>query len=240
MDYCKNCEVELDEDMICCPLCGLSAGEEPISVDIPKEKHHDFRDKTLNEIEKLSFTQKRKLIWKISGIILMSGIIITLTINFIISHNINWAKYNLIASLVAFSNISFVVFFRKKPFVLLITSLISITILFLMIDYFNGESYWGIKLGIPIVTSFYILSLIVLVLIRVSNQIGFNILAVIFLAIAILLLSIEIFISLYSHQIIRLNWSIIAGVSLLPIAGLLFFVHYKLKKGIELKRFFHI
>ncbi|TLX72246.1 zinc ribbon domain-containing protein [Labilibacter sediminis] len=240
MEYCKNCEVELDDDMVFCPLCGLRAGAEPISVNIPKEKHPDFRDKTLNEIENLSLIQKLKLIWKISGIILISGIIITLAINFIISHNINWAKYNLIASITTFANISFVIFFRKKPLILSICSLTSLILMFLMIDYFNGDSNWGIKLGIPIVISVYVLSLVILVLIRISNQIGFNILAVIFIAIASLLLCIEIFVSLYSHHIIILKWSLIAGASLMPISGLLFFVHYKLKMGIELKRFFHI
>ncbi|TLX71246.1 zinc ribbon domain-containing protein [Labilibacter sediminis] len=240
MEYCKNCEVELDDDMAFCPLCGLIVGEEPIPVKIPKEKHPDFRDKTINEIENLSLTQKLKLIWKISGIILISGIIVTLGINFIISQNINWAKYNLIASLVAFANISIVILFRKKPLILIICSLTSLILMFLTIDYFNGDSNWGIKLGIPIVTSIYVLSLVILVLIRISNQIGFNILAVIFIAIASLLVCIEIFVSLYSHQIIILKWSLIAGASLIPISGILFYVHYKLKKGIELKRFFHI
>ncbi|WP_430814034.1 DUF6320 domain-containing protein [Carboxylicivirga sp. RSCT41] len=240
MNYCKNCEVELDDDLIFCPLCGLRSGEEPVTVKNSEEIHNKLRDRTLNEIESLSLTQKLKLFRKISGIILISGIIITLTINFIISHNINWAKYNLIASIVTFSNISFVTFLRRKPFLMIISSLMSLILMFLIIDYFNGESNWGIKLAIPIVTSFYVLTLVVLVLIRISNQIGFNILAIVFMAIALLLLCIETFVCLYSHPIIILNWSMIAGASLMPIAGLLFFIHYKLKKGIELKRFFHI
>ncbi len=240
MEYCKNCEVELDDDMAFCPLCGLSAGEEPIAVKISKEKYAHFRDKTIDEIENLSFIQKLNLIWKISGIILISGIIITLVINLIISHNINWGKYNLIASLVIFANISIAIFFRKKPLLLIICSLTSLILMFLTIDYLNGDNDWGIKLGIPIVTSVYVLSLVIFVLIRISNQIGFNILAYIFIAIATLLLCIELFVSLYSHQIIILKWSLITGASLIPISGLLFFVHYKLKKGIDLKRFFHI
>ncbi len=240
MNYCKNCGVELDADMVFCPLCGLKSGEEPITFNQPMEKQANFKVRTLNEIEQLSITQKLKLFWKISGIILLAGIIITLTINLIVNHNISWAKYNLLASLALFAHISFVMLFRKKPFSLIISSLASLLVMFFAIDCFNGDSNWGVKLGIPIVTSVYVLLITVLALVRVSNQIGFNILAIIFMAIALLLLSIEISISLYSHHIIILNWSIITGASLLPISGLLFFIHYKLKKGIELKRFFHI
>lgn len=240
MNYCKNCEVELDTDMIFCPLCGLKSGEEPITYALPIEKEADFKDRTLNEIERLTIVQRLRLIWKISGIILISGIIITLTINFIVSHNISWAKYNLIASTAAFINISCIVFLRKKPLLLTVSSLLSFIVLFMTIDYFNGNGDWGVKLAIPIVTSVYVLSLVVLELIRMANQIGFNILAVVFLAIALLLVCIEIFVSLYIQNRIILNWSIIAVASIIPISILLFVLHYRLKKGIELKRFFHI
>jgi hypothetical protein len=110
----------------------------------------------------------------------------------------------------------------------------------LFFDFVSFNSGWGTKLGVPILISFYVLLLIVLLLIRLSNQVGFNILAIIFIALGLFLLCTEFFISLYFHKRILFSWSIIAAVSMIPVATILFFVHYKLKKGIEMKRFFHI
>ena len=198
------------------------------------------RDKIIRDFDSLTVRQKRKLFWEISGIILMSGIIITLIINFIINKGITWAKYNFTASLALFANISVFTIWRNRPFLLISGSLITTSAFLFLLDIFSSNLGWGTKLGIPILVSFYILLGVVIWLIGISHQWGFNILAIIFIAISIFLICIEVFISLYFRNKIHLTWSIIAGVSMIIISALMLFVHYKLKRGIELKRFFHI
>jgi choline-glycine betaine transporter len=39
---------------------------------------------------------------------------------------------------------------------------------------------------------------------------------------------------------ISFHWSLIVFVCLVPIAAILFYIHYRLNRGIELRRFFHI
>ncbi|MBI9065235.1 MAG: zinc ribbon domain-containing protein [Marinilabiliaceae bacterium] len=240
MKSCNNCGVELDKNMTSCPLCGLEAGKKRLETGQDELNKVNLKGQILREIVNLTREQKLKLFWQISGIILGSGIVATLLINLIISHTISWAKYNLVASLALFANISAFTFLRTRPVLMVTVHFLSLAGMLFVLDQISVNANWGTKLGMPILLSLYVLLLIVLLLIRLSNQLGFNILAVIFMALGLFLLSIEGSISFYLRQVIQFGWSIIAAASLMPVAAVLFFVHYKLKKGSELKRFFHI
>jgi len=240
MSYCNYCGVELDKTVTSCPLCGLTVGEKRVVTHEWKSRQPIFKDKIASEIGTMTAVQKRKLFWEISGIILLSGIIVTLIINIIVNKNVTWSKYILVASLSIIASISFFTFLRRRAFLLVLGSFISNAVLLLLLDLISSNIGWGTKLGIPILISLYALILVVLWLIRISHRRGFNILAVIFIAMGLFLICIEVFVSLYFNNTITLSWSIIAASSMIPISTLLFLVHYKLKSGIELRRFFHI
>ncbi len=240
MNYCNYCGVELDADMIECPLCGHSIHEEVVYLDEKRSERIMYRDKVIKEYATLSKNQKLKLFWAISSITLLSGILITLVVNIVVSRNIFWAKYNLTASLAMFVNITLLTFKYNKPIILFLGSFLSTSVVFALLDWYSGAVSWGIRLVIPLILSFYILLVIVLGLIRIARQRGFNIVAIVFIAIALFAISAESFISLYFKNDLVLSWSIIAASSIFPIAALLFFVHYRLKAGVDLKRFFHI
>ena len=240
MSYCNYCGVELDKTMTSCPLCGLTVGEKRVITHEWKSRQPFFKDKISSEIENMTAVQKRKLFWEISAIILVSGILVTLVINWIESKNITWSRYTLVSSFSILASISFFTLLRNRPFMLVLGSFISNAALLLLLDLISSNIGWGTKLGIPILFSFYALILIVLWLIRISHRRGFNILALIFIAMGLFLICIEVFVSLYFNHKITLGWSIIAASSMIPISTLLFLVHFRLKSGIELRRFFNI
>lgn len=238
MKYCNYCGVELDDKMSNCPLCGLSVGENP-------EKHMESsplvkKHKLKNQIKQLSGAQKRLLFWEISLIILISGIIATLIINLITDHDISWSKFNLVISLSVLANISIFTFLLRRRFLLVLGSFLTNSFLLFLLDFLSSNSGWATAMGIPILATVYVLTIVVLWLINVSNHQGFNILAIIIVAIGVLLICVEASVSLYLTKTITFNWSIIATSCLIPIAAILFFLHYRLKAGIDLQRFFHI
>ena len=240
MSYCNYCGVELDKTVTSCPLCGLTVGKKRVVTHEWKSKQPVFKDQIASEIENMTAAQKRKLFWEISAIILVSGILVTLVVNWIESKSITWSKYIFVASLSILASISFFTLLRNRPFMLVLGSFISNAALLLLLDLISSNIGWGTKLGVPILISLYALILLVLWLIRISHRRGFNILAVIFIALGLFLICIEVFVSLYFNHTITLSWSIIAAASMIPISTILFLVHYRLKSGIELRRFFHI
>jgi hypothetical protein len=240
MNYCNKCGVELDTNMNFCPLCGLSIGEKSDGAEPSISGQSIEKDKIIDDYESLTKVQRRKLFWELSCIILLSVILVTLIINLLLDKSITWSRFSMAVCLTLLANISIFTFWRHKKVLLICGSFISTAVFLVLLDLFSTNIGWGINLGIPILISFYVLLLLVIWLIRISKQRGFNILAIVFVAIGLFSVCIEGFISLYFVNHFHFRWSIIIAISILPVSALLLYVHYRLKKGVDFKRFFHI
>lgn len=241
MIFCEKCSVELEETTLFCPLCGENkAGEGSNKKGVVGSGETIATKRQLTDFKELNQVQRRRLFWQLSGIILISGIIVTLIINLIINRGITWSKYSMSACLVLFLDITLVAFSRKKTIAIMIGSFLSISILLILYDTFNNNIGWSITLGIPLVLSIHAVVFILMSLIKSSKQRGFNLIAYVLIATGILSICIEGIISQQLYSRISLQWSIITLLSVLPVSIFLLFVHYRLRRGTDLKRFFHI
>jgi RNA polymerase subunit RPABC4/transcription elongation factor Spt4 len=242
--YCKNCEIELEANMKVCPLCGTSIEVKDEKYDLttnPKTViSKNIENQYLTDYNNLNPQEKRKLFWELSGIVILSGIIATLAINLIISNNINWSRYCFAVLVCIFANISLITFLQQRIFILLSGSFIANALLILSIDIFHAGINFSIMLGIPILFSFYLVTTFLIFFAKQAKQKSFNIIALFFIAAGIFCLFIEGIVSYYLTNLVRLHWSVIVLVCTIPVASVLFYIHYRLKKGVNLKRFFHI
>jgi hypothetical protein len=238
MNICKNCGVELEEHVQQCPLCGLSINESTIKSD--QQRTNLIDEKLYSEYESLTSEQRRKLFWELSGIILFSGIVVTLIIDLITSRSVSWSKYCITVCLVLFVNTTLISFWRQRTVLVFAGSFVSTSVFLIVLDLFTQNIGWGIKLGIPLLFSFYLITVVLTCMIKYSRYPGLNVIANFLLAIGIFTICIEGIISFYMHNHVTLHWSLIVMVCMIPMASVLFFIQYKLKKGIDLKRFFHI
>jgi hypothetical protein len=241
MKLCPQCGVELDEHMQVCPLCKYSDFDRQTDPkDIGIVHGNEPGEKLLSDYVKLTKNQKRKLFWELSGIILFSGILVTLIIDVVTSKTITWSRYSITICLVLFFNTTLLSFLRHKLLILLGGSFLSTSLLLVLLDLYNERIGWGTQLGIPLLFSLYLIIFVLAVVIRLTKQHGFNILGCCFLAVGLLCLCIDGIQSRYLTEEISFHWSLIVFVCLVPIAAILFYIHYRLNRGIELRRFFHI
>jgi len=180
------------------------------------------------------------LFWEMSGIILFSGILVTLIINLVLSKSITWSRYSITVCLVLFANISLLSFWRHRLFLLLGGSFVTTSLLLILLDMYNQKIGWGTQLGIPLLLSFYLVIIVLTWIIRKTKQHGFNVLGYIFLSVGFLSLCIEGILSWYFKSDFRFQWSLIVFACMTAIAAILFFIHYRLNRGMDLRRFFHI
>jgi hypothetical protein len=241
MNCCNYCGVELEVEMNYCPLCGNKSNIPAISIrketilnetKEPKNESYDF--------DELTHHQRRKLFWELTALILSSIVIVSFIIDLIINKQISWSKYTITIGLVLLINISLIIFMQKKVFLLLSGCFISTSLLLILLDKFNQNLGWGLHLGIPIIFFIYLIAYLLTIAIRKSRQKGINIIAYFLIALGILCMCIEGYISFHKLDMLKLQWSVIVMVSVLPISCILFFIHYRLKKVTDLKRFFHI
>ena len=241
MKTCANCEVELDESMNFCPLCGEPMIDENTDnieyINLRKQKQEE---KMLTAYQRLSGLQKRKLFWEISGIILISGIFVSLIINLFGGNNITWSRYSMTVCAVLFANITLFCFWLKKTILLLAGSFVSSSVLLILLDLFKNNIGWGFKLGIPLLFAAYFIIFGLILIIRNAKKKELNLIAYSLIAAGLLSICAEGIITLYIDNILELHWSLVVFACVLSISSLLLYIQYRLKKGTDLKRFFHI
>ena len=212
MIYCENCGVELEENANYCSLCG-----EPVSNENSTELDYLNSGKTkkieLTNFQKLTQLQKRKIFWEIAGIILFSGMLITLTINLVGSHTLNWSKYIITIGLALFVNITLVLFLHKKIFLQFSLSFLTSATFIFLLDLYTGNAGWGTKLGIPLLLAAYIIVLSFILVEKKTKKKELNLIAYSIIASGLLCVCIDGIISVYTRNCLSFGWSITVMVA---------------------------
>ncbi len=241
MITCPNCGAELEENANFCSLCGeplpVKNEDNPAYLELRRLRKEE---KLVSDYRKLTGLQRRKIIWQISVIILGAGMIIVALIDVAVNHNITWSKFPLTGSVVLFINISLVLFLYRRRVLLLLLSFLSTSGFLVLLDIFAGRTGWGMKLGIPLLLAAYVSILLLILLIKRARQKGLNVIAYVLLTSGVMCLCTDGIISIYKKGDLSFNWSLIVVVSMVIISTILFYIHYRLKKVTDLKRFFHI
>lgn len=235
MAYCKVCGVELESDMQACPLCG-----QPVSSGPGDDKPVPERvEQPPISIRKMDRPQK-KLVWEIISIILVSSIAVSLLTDFIITGRITWSQYPVAVCLTAFTYVSLFALWNQRFIVELACACVASSLFLLALDALTGGLGWLAKLGIPALVLGNVLVAALVWVIRLSKHKGINLIAYGFLAAGLFCLGIDGILSYFKTESLHLWWSLIVGTCVLPVALVLFFVHYRLKKGQSLERTFHV
>lgn len=232
MNVCKKCGVELDVNMNYCPLCGYKtniSGEESTHN---KDELYDFQD--------LSNVQKRKIFWNLSLIVLLVGIFTSTVIDLVVNKNITWSKYTIAVGLALVIHISLVVFLHTRIIPLLIFGFTTSSLLIVLLDWINKSLDWSITMGVPLLFCIYLIILIVTLLIKKSRQKGVNLIAYVLLAIAVTGICTEGILSFHINKILNLHWSLILFASMAAVSAILLYIHFRLKKVTNLRKFFHL
>jgi hypothetical protein len=220
--------VELEGGIKQCPLCGKNQ-DDPAEV---KAETMNYPSDILNLHKK----ETRKHIWELTGIIAFSGIAVCTIVDLVIGEGIKWSLFADVSLISAWLFLTFILLKIRNVWIL-VTGLSATALLF---DLISPGANWFIPVGLPITLSAVFFACLVIILYRYARFKGFNILAIIFLSAAGFCILTEIILDKYMRGFVDAHWSLLAAVSILPIALVLFYVHYRMKKGNKLDSFFHI
>ena len=82
--------------------------------------------------------------------------------------------------------------------------------------------------------------MVMALIIKKSRQKGVNLIAYVLIAIAITGIATEGILSLYVNNTLTLHWSLILLVCMVAISAILLFIHFRLKKATDLRKFFNL
>jgi hypothetical protein len=237
MAICDKCGVEVDDSALKCPLCGRDLKDGQTETE---QVNRQILPEFVDEIKPLNAKQRARLVWEIASLMFFSAVIVVLFLDFIANRRITWSVFPIIATGCAWILASLVSFFRKRPVVLFVGAYLDTLLLLFLIDITSKRLPWFLELGLPISSCFFaLLGILCLMGTRIRRR-GLNIPAFILLGIGLFILGIEATLDWYLYQSIFLSWSALVLVSVSPVAAILLFVHYRLRKYVDLKRFFHL
>lgn len=232
MIICKNCGVELDSDMHSCPLCSGSVDEE--------RSVSTYNEEIQPEEGRRTARPWRRETWEIVSIIILLVMVVSSLLNVILNREISWAQYPVATCIVIFSYITVFAFMNTRREIQLFYVFVLSSVLFIMLDFFTHRLNWSIYLGIPLIFFLNLLLAGMLQIYRRTRRRGINLIAYSFIAAALLCIFTEVLTDFYVNGIIRLVWSLIVAGCVLPIVIFLLYMHFRLKKGTDLQRTFHI
>ncbi|MDT8401229.1 MAG: hypothetical protein RQ743_06010 [Bacteroidales bacterium] len=229
-NICPNCGVILDEGLDLCPLCRSK----------PEAEKNEKSELYPSDILHLSEKKSRIYTWELSAIIAFSANLICIIVDMVIGKGLGWSLYAVTSITGLWLFITSFTYLLKRP-ALLGTSLLVITLSMLIIfDLLAPPVSWFVEIGLPLSLSFWVLFALFLFILRRVKLRGFNVLAIVFVELSVFCIFIDIFSDLALRDKIFIDWSAIAAATLVPLAGVLFFIHYRMKRGKDLGSFFHV
>lgn len=232
MTLCVNCGVELDDDLKICPLCGKDPGK--------LEDQEDNSENYPSGIIRLQKKENRRYLWELSGIIAFSGIAICTIIDLIITRSLRWSLLSDVSIAAAWVILTLYQFIYKRTFMMIISLLLTFLATLFCIDLITTGKEWFIPLGLPATIAAFIAIGIVFFLFKVVHFKGINLIAAALMVFSGFCIVTEVILDKFIYGRVNIRWSLIVAVSILPVALVFFFYHYRLKKGNRLDSFFHI
>lgn len=248
MTYCPSCRVTLADTCTLCPLCqGHSVVSDDPVPDIQPVHTEDsgvvrFPSAVLNadQKEKLTLEEKRLIIVELLSVSVGIILIITTGIDILLSRTLTWSKYtSLILCMVWFLFAMPLLLWGKTWSVFLVLAPI-LPGGVLMLALFSGDLSWFIMPALPIILLVEAVVLASFVLIAREKQKGLNCVGVILAAGALVCVGLDMISEFSLTRRIRLSWSLVVLVSLLPVAGFFFYLHYRVINKATLRKLFRL
>ena len=229
---CNNCGVELEENMVSCPLCGAPAGTTAPAGTLQYPQVADLSGKIT--------PRQKKLTWEIVSLVLLCGSVATFIVDFVLNRRMSWSELPVAICLAIFSYVSLFAFSRRNTFGKISLSCLLSALAFVLLDAYTGGIKWSIGMGIPLLVVSNITVLVMILVVRKTVYKGINLIAYGFIGATCLCVAIEGILVVYNTNRLLLHWSVLVAVCLLPVIAVLLFVHTRLKKGRSLEKTFHI
>jgi Family of unknown function (DUF6320) len=232
MAICANCGVELDEGIVKCPLCGRITGN--------SEEQEHLPSNYPSGILHLQKKENRRYLWELSGIIAFSGVAVCTIVDLLINKGLKWSLLSDVSIIASWIILTLFLYTFKRTLILIPGLLITILGALFIIDVVSTGRNWFFSVAFPLTIGAFLVIGLVIFLYRLAHFKGFNVIAMALIAIAGFCIITETFMDKYLQGSVDLRWSLITSISILPVSLILFFYHYRLKKGKRIDSFFHV
>ena len=249
MKYCPRCGVILAEDAVRCILCGsLPVNERPPAADAgasaaPSDSAPGFKVRGSGQEavpDILSASERRYVAAELLSVAFGIALLVSVLADLFANHAFTWSRYSSIAIVVAWLVSAMPLLLYGRPWILFAALAPSLVLLVFLLDALDGRISWFLGYGLPITLSFVGVAAGTGALIGSLKPKGLNALAVFLGGIAAVCIAVEATVDLNRFRALLLDWSVVVAFALVPTAGLLFYLHYRIMNRASLRKLFRL
>jgi hypothetical protein len=190
--------------------------------------------------EYLEPAQLRKLLVELSAVSVGMALALTLAVDFLLAGGLSWSRFTSLALVFAWLSAAMPLVLWKRPWlvfsVLGPSALVAVFLWFL----FLGRLDLFLSLALPIAILLEAVVVATGVLVSIQRHKGLNSAGTVLAAVAILCLGIELCLSRFGSGHLACSWSAVVAISALPVAGLFFYLHYRVFHHASLRKIFRL
>ena len=232
MKQCQQCNVELEDQLTQCPLCGAS-----LDGDVSDAGNsHD-----LTTMEPLERRRARFWLWEMFTIVIVAIAVIVAASDFAYGFHLRWSAYPLTSLAFIWIFVTAFVGLRRDILLACVASTTDALLYLFILDVLIPGDPWFVPYALPITLLAAVVGGGAAGIVRGFKLSVFRTLAVAVLSMGVFLLGLEIILYFAMNLESILSWSIVAFAGCLSIALLLLFINRRLReRHADFKRVFHL
>jgi len=237
MKYCRRCGVIFEDEVERCPLCG-DLGVAYSGESIPAYPSTDQTIDAALPPEALTRDERGRVALELLSVAFGIALGVSLLADLFSAHGFTWSRYSSVAIVGAWLFSAMPLVFRRRGWLLFAVLAPSLALMVFLVDAFDGWIGWFLFYGLPLVLAAEACVAGAGAIIAAMRRKGLNVIAVVLSFVALFCFGVEVVLDLNSR--FALSWSVVVAFALLPIAGILFYLHYRIVHRASLRKLFRL
>ena len=239
MSVCVRCGVDIGAERLC-PLCGTPAGEGPaIGAEAPAGLGPDFAERSDRARASQAAMKSRLLAAEVISFSVCLAAATVALADLALGGGLSWSLYPL-AALGAIWLLLCPPLLLRRAWIGAAAAALAPPALLLAIDLIAAGRSWFLALGLPVAAAAELGAGLAYFASARSRRRGLNVFAYGLTAAALVSGVVDGAVSFWLAGELRLGWSVIVLLALLPVAAFLLYAHYRLATNATLQRLFHL
>ncbi len=239
MSYCPKCKVILAPGTEICPLC-LSRSQDTPGSAVPGAD--SFPERVFDEAVDGTLSPGQRRIMAVELLSVSFGIILAVcvAVDLVFFHSLTWSSYVLLSLATLWLSISIPLILWRHPALVAAVLVPSLTLMPFLWGVFAGNLAWYLPVGLPITLLLMAAIVSSYVLIAIQKRKGLNAIGIVLAGIGFFCAGTDMALTHFFRGTLALTWSSVVILSVTPVAGLFFYLHYRVMRKTTLRKLFRL
>jgi hypothetical protein len=255
MKYCPRCGVELAGDAVRCVLCGrIPVTEKPAAAEAAGVAYPsgDVAAGSFSDVEigadafasvvrnSLSEAERRRVAVELLAVCFGGALMVTCLIDVFMNKAFTWSLHSSLGIVSAWMVFAMPLILFGYPWILYAVLAPFLVLSVFLFTVFTGSMGTFLRYGLPISLAFDGIAAGLMAIVSAFKRRGLNAMAVFLCGIVVFCFVVEFIVDLNAGKTLAPGWSVIVAIALIPAAGFLFYLHYRIVDQASLRKLFRL